>query len=160
MTHPQGVHSGRTRSARVDPVTGYSPWFARQAPQTSRGWAHRGPRSRPVRAAARTEEPREEEVVTRRTPSVRGRPAAPPIEPADHTGRFAAIPLTLIFILSLNVLIVTRQYDMVDLRAQEQRLVQENQALQEEIGFKEAAPGPGGARERPGHVRQLLAGHP
>ena len=51
---------------------------------------------------------------------------------------FAAIPLTLIFILLLNVLIVTRQYDMVDLRAQEQRLVQENQALQQEIGFKEA----------------------
>ena len=36
------------------------------------------------------------------------------------------------------MLIVTRQYDMVDLRAQEQRLVQENQALQQEIGFKEA----------------------
>lgn len=51
---------------------------------------------------------------------------------------FAAIPLTLVFILLLNVLIVTRQYDMVDLRAQEQRLVQENQALQQEIGFKEA----------------------
>ena len=51
---------------------------------------------------------------------------------------FAAIPLTLIFILLLNVLIVTRQYDMVDLRSQEQRLVQENQALQQEIGFKEA----------------------
>ena len=51
---------------------------------------------------------------------------------------FAAIPLTLIFILLLNVLIVTRQYDMVDLRAQEQQLVQENQALQQEIGFKEA----------------------
>lgn len=51
---------------------------------------------------------------------------------------FAAIPLTLVFILLLNVLIVTRQYDMVDLRAQEQQLVQENQALQQEIGFKEA----------------------
>ena len=51
---------------------------------------------------------------------------------------FAAISLTLIFILLLNVLIVTRQYDMVDLRSQEQRLVQENQALQQEIGFKEA----------------------
>ena len=122
----KGVHSGRTRSARVDPVTASQP-VVRPA---STAASHGGKRTAghvpgPVRAAARTEEPREEEVVTRRTP-------------LSAVTRRAAIPLTLIFILLLNVLIVTRQYDMVDLRAQEQRLVQENQALQQEIGFKEA----------------------
>lgn len=132
----KGVHSGRTRSARVDPVTASQP-VVRPA---STAASHGGKRTAghvpgPVRAAARTEEPREEEVVTRRTPlSAVTRRLSPPTMLAV----FAAIPLTLIFILLLNVLIVTRQYDMVDLRAQEQRLVQENQALQQEIGFKEA----------------------
>jgi len=35
-------------------------------------------------------------------------------------GVFVAIPLTLVFILMLNILIATRQYDLVDLRTQEQ----------------------------------------
>jgi len=91
-----------------------------------------------VRAAARTEEPREEEVVTRRTPLSAVTRRARRLSPPTMLAVFAAISLTLIFILLLNVLIVTRQYDMVDLRSQEQRLVQENQALQQEIGFKEA----------------------
>lgn len=135
----KGVHSGRTRSARVDPVTASQP-VVRPA---STAASHGGKRTSghvpgPVRAAARTEEPREEEVVTRRTPLSAVTRRARRLSPPTMLAVFAAIPLTLIFILLLNVLIVTRQYDMVDLRAQEQRLVQENQALQQEIGFKEA----------------------
>lgn len=135
----KGVHSGRTRSARVDPVTASQP-VVRPA---STAASHGGKRTAghvpgPVRAAARTEEPREEEVVTRRTPLSAVTRRARRLSPPTMLAVFAAIPLTLIFILLLNVLIVTRQYDMVDLRAQEQRLVQENQALQQEIGFKEA----------------------
>ena len=135
----KGVHSGRTRSARVDPVTASQP-VVRPA---STAASHGGKRTAghvpgPVRAAARTEEPREEEVVIRRTPLSAVTRRARRLSPPTMLAVFAAIPLTLIFILLLNVLIVTRQYDMVDLRAQEQRLVQENQALQQEIGFKEA----------------------
>ena len=135
----KGVHSGRTRSARVDPVTASQP-VVRPA---STAASHGGKRTAghvpgPVRAAARTEEPREEEVVTRRTPLSAVTRRARRLSPPTMLAVFAAIPLTLIFILLLNVLIVTRQYDMVDLRAQEQQLVQENQALQQEIGFKEA----------------------
>lgn len=135
----KGVHSGRTRSARVDPVTASQP-LVRPA---STAASHGGKRTAghvpgPVRAAARTEEPREEEVVTRRTPLSAVTRRARRLSPPTMLAVFAAIPLTLIFILLLNVLIVTRQYDMVDLRSQEQRLVQENQALQQEIGFKEA----------------------
>lgn len=135
----KGVHSGRTRSARVDPVTASQP-LVRPA---STAASHGGKRTAghvpgPVRAAARIEEPREEEVVTRRTPLSAVTRRARRLSPPTMLAVFAAIPLTLIFILLLNVLIVTRQYDMVDLRAQEQRLVQENQALQQEIGFKEA----------------------
>ncbi|WP_314746700.1 amino acid ABC transporter ATPase [uncultured Rothia sp.] len=135
----KGVHSGRTRSARVDPVTASQP-VVRPA---STAASHGGKRTAghvpgPVRAAARTEEPREEKVVTRRTPLSAVTRRARRLSPPTMLAVFAAIPLTLIFILLLNVLIVTRQYDMVDLRAQEQRLVQENQALQQEIGFKEA----------------------
>lgn len=135
----KGVHSGRTRSARVDPVTASQP-VVRPA---STAASHGGKRTAghvpgPVRAAARTEEPREEEAVTRRTPLSAVTRRARRLSPPTMLAVFAAIPLTLIFILLLNVLIVTRQYDMVDLRAQEQRLVQENQALQQEIGFKEA----------------------
>lgn len=135
----KGVHSGRTRSARVDPVTASQP-LVRPA---STAASHGGKRTAghvpgPVRAAARTDEPREEEVVTRRTPLSAVTRRARRLSPPTMLAVFAAIPLTLIFILLLNVLIVTRQYDMVDLRAQEQRLVQENQALQQEIGFKEA----------------------
>ena len=135
----KGVHSGRTRSARVDPVTASQP-LVRPA---STAASHGGKRTAGhvpglVRAAARTEEPREEEVVTRRTPLSAVTRRARRLSPPTMLAVFAAIPLTLIFILLLNVLIVTRQYDMVDLRAQEQRLVQENQALQQEIGFKEA----------------------
>lgn len=135
----KGVHSGRTRSARVDPVTASQP-LVRPA---STAASHGGKRTAghvpgPVRAAARTEEPREEEIVTRRTPLSAVTRRARRLSPPTMLAVFAAIPLTLIFILLLNVLIVTRQYDMVDLRAQEQRLVQENQALQQEIGFKEA----------------------
>lgn len=135
----KGAHSGRTRSARVDPVTASQP-VVRPA---STAASHGGKRTAghvpgPVRAAARTEEPREEEAVTRRTPLSAVTRRARRLSPPTMLAVFAAIPLTLIFILLLNVLIVTRQYDMVDLRAQEQRLVQENQALQQEIGFKEA----------------------
>ena len=90
-----------------------------------------------VRAAARTEETREEKP-KQRNPLSTVRRRARKLSPPTMLAVFAAIPLTLIFILLLNVLIVTRQYDMVDLRAQEQQLVQENQALQQEIGFKEA----------------------
>jgi len=90
-----------------------------------------------VRAAARTEEPREEKPKSRH-PLSTVRRRARKLSPPTMLAVFAAIPLTLVFILLLNVLIVTRQYDMVDLRAQEQQLVQENQALQQEIGFKEA----------------------
>jgi hypothetical protein len=123
----------------VDPVTASQP-LVRPA---STAASHGGKRTAghvpgPVRAAARTEEPREEEVVTRRTPLSAVTRRARRLSPPTMLAVFAAIPLTLIFILLLNVLIVTRQYDMVDLRAQEQRLVQENQALQQEIGFKEA----------------------
>jgi hypothetical protein len=123
----------------VDPVTASQP-VVRPA---STAASHGGKRTAghvpgPVRAAARTEEPREEEVVTRRTPLSAVTRRARRLSPPTMLAVFAAIPLTLIFILLLNVLIVTRQYDMVDLRAQEQRLVQENQALQQEIGFKEA----------------------
>ena len=135
----KGVHSGRTRSARVDPVTASQP-VVRPA---STAASHGGKRTAghvpgPVRAAARTEDPREEETVIRRTPLSAVTRRARRLSPPTMLAVFAAIPLTLIFILLLNVLIVTRQYDMVDLRAQEQRLVQENQALQQEIGFKEA----------------------
>lgn len=135
----KGVHSGRTRSARVDPVTASQP-VVRPA---STAASHGGKRTAghvpgPVRAAARTEELREEETVIRRTPLSAVTRRARRLSPPTMLAVFAAIPLTLIFILLLNVLIVTRQYDMVDLRSQEQRLVQENQALQQEIGFKEA----------------------
>lgn len=135
----KGVHSGRTRSARVDPVTASQP----VARPVSTAASHGGKRTAghvpgPVRAAARTEELREEETVIRRTPLSAVTRRARRLSPPTMLAVFAAIPLTLIFILLLNVLIVTRQYDMVDLRAQEQRLVQENQALQQEIGFKEA----------------------
>ena len=135
----KGVHSGRTRSARVDPVTASQP-VVRPA---STAASHGGKRTAghvpgPVRAAPRTEELREEETVIRRTPLSAVTRRARRLSPPTMLAVFAAIPLTLIFILLLNVLIVTRQYDMVDLRSQEQRLVQENQALQQEIGFKEA----------------------
>ena len=135
----KGVHSGRTRSARVDPVTASQPVVR----PVSTAASHGGKRTAghvpgPVRAAARTEELREEETVIRRTPLSAVTRRARRLSPPTMLAVFAAIPLTLIFILLLNVLIVTRQYDMVDLRSQEQRLVQENQALQQEIGFKEA----------------------
>ena len=135
----KGVHSGRTRSARVDPVTASQPVVRPASTAASHGGKRiAGHVPGPVRAAARTEEPREEEVVTRRTPLSAVTRRARRLSPPTMLAVFAAIPLTLIFILLLNVLIVTRQYDMVDLRAQEQQLVQENQALQQEIGFKEA----------------------
>ena len=135
----KGIHSGRTRSARVDPVTASQPVVR----PVSTAASHGGKRTAghvpgPVRAAARTEELREEETVIRRTPLSAVTRRARRLSPPTMLAVFAAIPLTLIFILLLNVLIVTRQYDMVDLRSQEQRLVQENQALQQEIGFKEA----------------------
>ena len=135
----KGVHSGRTRSARVDPVTASQPVVR----PVSTAASHGGKRTAghvpgPVRAAARTEELREEETVIRRTPLSAVTRRARRLSPPTMLAVFAAISLTLIFILLLNVLIVTRQYDMVDLRSQEQRLVQENQALQQEIGFKEA----------------------
>lgn len=134
----KGVHSGRTRSARADPVTASQP-VVRPA---STAASHGGKRTAghvpgPVRAAARTEETREEKPKSRH-PLSTVRRRARKLSPPTMLAVFAAIPLTLVFILLLNVLIVTRQYDMVDLRAQEQRLVQENQALQQEIGFKEA----------------------
>ena len=135
------AHSGRTRTARLEPVTASQPVVRPTSTAASHGGkrtstnASRVPSS--VRAAARTEEPREEKPKSRH-PLSTVRRRARKLSPPTMLAVFAAIPLTLIFILLLNVLIVTRQYDMVDLRAQEQRLVQENQALQQEIGFKEA----------------------
>ena len=135
------AHSGRTRTARLEPVTASQPVVRPVSTAASHGGkrtstnASRVPSS--VRAAARTEEPREEKPKSRH-PLSTVRRRARKLSPPTMLAVFAAIPLTLVFILLLNVLIVTRQYDMVDLRAQEQRLVQENQALQQEIGFKEA----------------------
>lgn len=137
----KGVHSGRTRSARVDPVTASQPVVRPASTAASHGGkrtstnASRVPSS--VRTAARAEEAREEKPKSRH-PLSTVRRRARKLSPPTMLAVFAAIPLTLVFILLLNVLIVTRQYDMVDLRAQEQQLVQENQALQQEIGFKEA----------------------
>lgn len=135
------AHSGRTRAARLEPVTASQPAVRPASTAASHGGkrtstnASRVPSS--VRAAARTEEARETKP-KQRNPLSTVRRRARKLSPPTMLAVFAAIPLTLIFILLLNVLIVTRQYDMVDLRAQEQRLVQENQALQQEIGFKEA----------------------
>ena len=135
------AHSGRTRTARLEPVTAAQPVVRPASTAASHGGkrtstnASRVPSS--VRAAARTEEPREEKPKSRH-PLSTVRRRARKLSPPTMLAVFAAIPLTLVFILLLNVLIVTRQYDMVDLRAQEQQLVQENQALQQEIGFKEA----------------------
>ena len=135
------AHSGRTRTARLEPVTASQPAVRPVSTAASHGGkrtstnASRVPSS--VRAAARTEETREEKPKSRH-PLSTVRRRARKLSPPTMLAVFAAIPLTLVFILLLNVLIVTRQYDMVDLRAQEQRLVQENQALQQEIGFKEA----------------------
>ena len=135
------AHSGRTRTARLEPVTASQPVVRPTSTAASHGGkrtstnASRVPSS--VRAAARTEEVRETKP-KQRNPLSTVRRRARKLSPPTMLAVFAAIPLTLIFILLLNVLIVTRQYDMVDLRAQEQRLVQENQALQQEIGFKEA----------------------
>ena len=135
------AHSGRTRTTRLEPVTASQPVVRPASTAASHGGkrtstnASRVPSS--VRAAARTEEAREEKP-KQRNPLSTVRRRARKLSPPTMLAVFAAIPLTLIFILLLNVLIVTRQYDMVDLRAQEQRLVQENQALQQEIGFKEA----------------------
>lgn len=135
------AHSGRTRTARLEPVTATQPVVRPASTAASHGGkrtstnASRVPSS--VRAAARTEETREEKP-KQRNPLSTVRRRARKLSPPTMLAVFAAIPLTLIFILLLNVLIVTRQYDMVDLRAQEQQLVQENQALQQEIGFKEA----------------------
>ena len=135
------AHSGRTRTARLEPVTASQQVVRPASTAASHGGkrtstnASRVPSS--VRAAARTEEPREEKPKSRH-PLSTVRRRARKLSPPTMLAVFAAIPLTLVFILLLNVLIVTRQYDMVDLRAQEQQLVQENQALQQEIGFKEA----------------------
>lgn len=135
------AHSGRTRTARLEPVTASQSVVRPVSTAASHGGkrtstnASRVPSS--VRAAARTEETREEKP-KQRNPLSTVRRRARKLSPPTMLAVFAAIPLTLIFILLLNVLIVTRQYDMVDLRAQEQQLVQENQALQQEIGFKEA----------------------
>ena len=135
------AHSGRTRTARLEPVTASQPVVRPASTAASHGGkrtstnASHVPSS--VRAAARTEEAREEKPKSRH-PLSTVRRRARKLSPPTMLAVFAAIPLTLIFILLLNVLIVTRQYDMVDLRAQEQQLLQENQALQQEIGFKEA----------------------
>ena len=135
------AHSGRTRTARLEPVTASQSVVRPTSTAASHGGkrtstnASRVPSS--VRSAARTEEPREEKPKSRH-PLSTVRRRARKLSPPTMLAVFAAIPLTLVFILLLNVLIVTRQYDMVDLRAQEQQLVQENQALQQEIGFKEA----------------------
>ena len=135
------AHSGRTRTARLEPVTASQPVVRPVSTAASHGGkrtstnASRVPSS--VRSAARTEEAREAKP-KQRNPLSTVRRRARKLSPPTMLAVFAAIPLTLVFILLLNVLIVTRQYDMVDLRAQEQQLVQENQALQQEIGFKEA----------------------
>lgn len=135
------AHSGRTRTARLEPVTASQPVVRPVSTAASHGGKRTSTNASrvlsSVRAAARTEEPREEKPKSRH-PLSTVRRRARKLSPPTMLAVFAAIPLTLVFILLLNVLIVTRQYDMVDLRAQEQQLVQENQALQQEIGFKEA----------------------
>ncbi len=51
---------------------------------------------------------------------------------------FSLIPLVLILILLVNILTASRQYDLVDLRMQEQTLTQQNEALSQEIQYNQA----------------------
>ncbi len=51
---------------------------------------------------------------------------------------FASIPLILLLVLLINILTAQRQYDLVDLRAQELSLTQQNEALSQEIAFHQA----------------------
>ncbi|WP_421084558.1 hypothetical protein [Rothia nasimurium] len=49
-----------------------------------------------------------------------------------------ALLFSLIVVLSLSITMASRQYELVDLRAQEQALIQSNEALAQEIEFHQA----------------------
>ena len=51
---------------------------------------------------------------------------------------FLVIPLFLIFNLLMNILVAQRQYELVDMHAQELALTQQNEALHQELGYNEA----------------------
>ena len=51
---------------------------------------------------------------------------------------FFVIPLFLIFNLLMNILVAQRQYELVDMHAQELALTQQNEALHQEWGYNEA----------------------
>lgn len=51
---------------------------------------------------------------------------------------FLLIPVALIFILFLNILVAGRQYDLVNMRATEKTLTQQNEAIAQEIEFYQA----------------------
>lgn len=137
--------SSRTRTSRLDSATPTQTTGTATTSGAKRG-SKRGGTSAAGKISGSTHKTTtrvkkartEEHAQQHRTPLAATNRRTHRLSPPTMLAVFAAIPLTLIFILLLNVLIVTRQYDMVDLRAQEQRLVQENQALHQEIGFKEA----------------------
>ncbi|OAX53743.1 hypothetical protein A5N15_11470 [Rothia kristinae] len=60
-----------------------------------------------------------------------------PQDPADHRD-LPRVLLTLGFALLMNITISQNQYDLVQLRAQEQDLTERNQALSQEIEFQQA----------------------
>lgn len=51
---------------------------------------------------------------------------------------FLVIPLFLIFNLMTNIMVAQRQYELVDMHAQEQALTQQNEALHQELGYNQA----------------------
>lgn len=51
---------------------------------------------------------------------------------------FSMIPLVLLLILLINIMTASRQYDLVELRTQEETLTQENEALAQEIEYYQA----------------------
>lgn len=51
---------------------------------------------------------------------------------------FVLIPVALVVILLLNILVASRQYDLVQLRADEKLLTQQNEAVAQEIEFYQA----------------------
>lgn len=51
---------------------------------------------------------------------------------------FILIPVALLVILLLNILVASRQYDLVQMRADEKMLTQQNEAIAQEIEFYQA----------------------
>ena len=51
---------------------------------------------------------------------------------------FVALGAMLVALLVLSIVMASRQYDLVELRAQEQALIQQNEALAQEIEFHQA----------------------